>query len=600
MTFAALALVLVVGLQDRTAAPDSPSETPGQEIADAETLARAEEVASELGRYLSAIERHFEAGEDPLSGEPGEAMFSDDACATVPVEEQDLSKFTWVAGAPGRPLVVDQKGEAPLVLDEGTGREDAIDQTRALFRDLERSLGGRPTRAAEIKAKEVLHAVGAGSDSGPDTWDLRFRVRHVRRVSGAEAVATKSIWKIRVTFDGPFLRVVAWAGAVVETLQLGSDPDSSGFVDVTTSVLTGERVKWLAQSIMELRDRFDVDVGVGILGHHGVAVADTNGDGIEDIYLCQPGGIPNQLWLRNADGTAVEAAGAGGLDIIDATTSALFVDLDGDLDRDVVLGLASGVVILTRTDEGYREAARFERIGITSLAAADVNSDGRIDIYACAYANPYDGSTFPVPYHDAENGQMNLMLANVTQRPDELLFGDATVESGLDVAGARFSFAATFEDIDDDGDVDLYVANDFGRNALYINDGDGHFENRSAALGVEDIAAGMGASFADIDGDGRVDLYVTNMESSAGRRVTGQEIFRTELDEETRALYRRHAKGNTLFLRDGDGGFRETGLASEGQWAWGAIPIDLDGNGALDLFVPNGFVTGTNAKAPDL
>ena len=73
-----------------------------------------------------------------------------------------------------------------------------------------------------------------------------------------------------------------------------------------------------------------------------------------------------------------------------------------------------------------------------------------------------------------------------------------------------------------------------------------------------------------------------------------------DADESTRALYRRHAKGNTLYLGTADGTYRETDLATAGQWAWGSIPIDLDGNGRLDLFVPNGFVTGTDTKAPDL
>ncbi|MEM8713111.1 MAG: hypothetical protein AAGG01_19355, partial [Planctomycetota bacterium] len=67
-----------------------------------------------------------------------------------------------------------------------------------------------------------------------------------------------------------------------------------------------------------------------------------------------------------------------------------------------------------------------------------------------------------------------------------------------------------------------------------------------------------------------------------------------------RQQLKRHAKGNTLLLGDGKGGFRETPLASAARWAWGAIPIDLDCSGSLDLYVPNGFVTGSRGKAPDL
>ena len=154
--------------------------------------------------------------------------------------------------------------------------------------------------------------------------------------------------------------------------------------------------------------------------------------------------------------------------------------------------------------------------------------------------------------------------------------------------------------MDQDGDPDLYVANDFGRNALYVNDGAGVFEERAEASGVVDIAAGMGVCFADLDQNGTPDLYVSNMESSAGRRVTGSDAFRPAIGPELGAIFKGHAKGNSLYLGRGDGTFDSTTLAEAGRWAWGSIPVDLDGNGALDLYVPNGFVTGTSGDLPDL
>ena len=110
----------------------------------------------------------------------------------------------------------------------------------------------------------------------------------------------------------------------------------------------------------------------------------------------------------------------------------------------------------------------------------------------------------------------------------------------------------------------------------------------------------MGVCFADFDQNGTPDLYVSNMESSAGRRVTGSEGFRPALSAELGAIFRGHAKGNSLYLGRGDGSFDSTTLAEAGRWAWGSIPVDLDGNGALDLYVPNGFVTGTDGELPDL
>ncbi|MEM9380645.1 MAG: VCBS repeat-containing protein [Planctomycetota bacterium] len=600
MTIGALALALAAGLQAGATPPVSDARPdPAQEvlpIPDAATYARSEEVSSEVVRYVRAIVRHFEAGEDPLSGDPGERAFSEDARATRPEANAEPETW-WTAGSPERPLRAGRGTLARLVLDEDTGREDAIDDVRAIFVDLERRLGGRPTRPTEISSKSVLPA----EDAAPDTWDVKLRVRLARDAGDGAPVSVRSYWRLRVTFEGGFLTIVAWGASVVEEVRLDlTGRTGTAFEDVTASVLAGENAQWLARSLVDVRDRLDVAMSVGILGHHGVAVADVNGDGIEDLYLCQPGGVPNQLWLRRADGTAVEVASRLGLALVDATMSALFLDLDGDRDRDAVIGLASEVLVYARTPEGYRLAFRQELSSVTSLTAADVNGDGRIDVFACAYAQPYDGVAFPNPYHDAENGEPNMLLGNVTQERDQLRFVDATAASGLDVSASRFSIAATFEDADDDGDIDLYIANDFGRNAYYFNDGTGRFTDRAAELGVEDVGAGMAAAFGDIDGDGFVDLYVANMESSAGRRVTGQALFRSDVDEGTRELFRRHSKGNTLYLGDGTGALRETGLATAGHWAWGAIPIDLDGNGALDLFVPNGFVTGTDANAPDL
>ena len=546
-------------------------------------------MAAGVRQLVESLDAAFVSGVDPVG--PGAAPWLDeDARAVLPAAP--VEPVRWSPSAAPNPVDVDRRGEVPLALDATTGPEDAADDVRAAFAAVREALGGAPDRAAELSVKGVT--------PGPDgSHDVRLRVRHLRTGPEGQRTSARSIWTLRVSVDGEGrVSLLAWAGAVVERVGARSP---AGFEDVTRVALgDGQATEWLGESIMALRDRLDVDVGVGLLGHHGVAVADVNRDGLEDLYLCQPGGVPNQLWIRLPGGGFLEAAAAGGLDLVDATTSALFVDLDNDGDLDVVLGLASGVQVLARTDGGYRPAGRFERVGVTSLAAADVNLDGRLDVYACAYANPYDGSTFPVPYHDAENGQQNLLLANVTEEPDRILLGDATVEAGLDQAGARFSFAATFEDVDDDGDPDLYVANDFGRNALYINNGTGFFRDRAAELGVEDVAAGMGAAFADLDRDGRVDLYVSNMESSAGRRITTQLGFQGEADDRTRELFRRHAKGNTLFLRDPSGGFVESGLATAGHWAWGAIPVDLDGNGWLDLFVPNGFVSAERSGAPDL
>ena len=171
-------------------------------------------------------------------------------------------------------------------------------------------------------------------------------------------------------------------------------------------------------------------------------------------------------------------------------------------------------------------------------------------------------------------------------------FRNVTVDAGLGQNNQRFSFAASWEDYDNDGDFDLYVANDFGRNNLYRNDG-GRFKDVAADAGVEDISAGMSVTWGDYDRDGAMDLYVSNMFSSAGNRVTYQRRFRDGTGESLPS-FRRHARGNSLFRNAGDGTFQDVSVSSGvtmGRWAWGAQFADLDNDGWEDLYVANGYIT---------
>ncbi len=365
------------------------------------------------------------------------------------------------------------------------------------------------------------------------------------------------------------------------------------FADCTEAVLGSNPAfhEQLLPGLPYWRARLDTRLGLPLLGHAaGIAIGDVDGDGLEDLYLCQPGGLPNKLFLHRPDGTAVDRSAESGVDFLDFSRSALLVDLDGDGDRDLAVTVVDKLLLLANDGQAHfwLEAA-LPAADTTSLAAADIDLDSDLDLYVCAYASPYDHSALPVPYHDANNGRPNVLFEN----KGDWIFVDATAERGLDQNNRRFSFAAAFEDHDLDGDPDLYVANDFGRNNLYRNDG-GKFVDVAAAAGVEDVSAGMGVTWGDHDGDGRFDLYVSNMYSSAGNRIAYQRRFQQEAEEPVRALYRRHAHGNTLFRNSGDGTFadvtEQAGVAM-GRWAWGALFLDLNSDGWQDLFSPNGFIT---------
>ena len=357
----------------------------------------------------------------------------------------------------------------------------------------------------------------------------------------------------------------------------------------------------LARGVDHWRDSMDAAAGVTVYGHHGLALGDFDGDGLEDLYVSQPGGLPNRLYRNRGDGTFSDATRRAGLDILDDTSMALFGDIDNDGDQDLI---AIGATPLLFRNDGRGRFALDAEAGLevpedraamfTGAALADYDLDGDLDLYVCAYDFWQPGAQYdaPTPYFDAVNGPPNLLFRNDGRGR----FEDVSAAAGLAPTNNRFSFAAAWGDYDGDGDPDLYVANDFGRNNLYRNEGDGTFEDMAASLGVEDLGAGMSAAWGDYDNDGDLDLYTANMWSSAGLRITRSPQFDAVAPgERERAGFERQAQGNSLFRNDGEAGFRdvsdEAGVRA-GRWAWASDFADLDGDGLLDLFVQNGYITG--------
>ena len=385
----------------------------------------------------------------------------------------------------------------------------------------------------------------------------------------------------------------------------GSDPARPQFADCTEAIL-GATTAWKDQLVYGANHwHGNLDVAFGIhQGNQGVTLADANGDDLEDVYLCQPDGLPNRFFLQQPDGTLKDWSRESGLDFLDLSRSSLLVDLDNDGDADCVLAHRFSVTLLQ--NDG---AARFTRVRtidtesrVSGLSAADYDHDGDLDVYVCGYSpigqtSPEDIFANPVPYEDANNGAFNYLFRN----DGGLSFTDATAETGLNVNNTRFSFCAAWEDYDNDGDQDLYVANDFGRNNLYRNNlvpgGKPGFTDVAADLGVEDIAASMSVDWADSDNDGFMDLYVGNMWSSAGNRIAFQQQFKPGSTESTRHAIQRHARGNSFFKNVPGKPFVDASEAAGltmGRWAWGSNFIDLNNDGWEDIYVANGFMS-----APD-
>jgi Flp pilus assembly protein TadD len=356
----------------------------------------------------------------------------------------------------------------------------------------------------------------------------------------------------------------------------------------------------MLRGVDDWRTVLDGASGIDIYGHHGVSVGDIDGDGFDDLYVCQPAGLPNRLYRNRGDGTFEDITESSGVGLLENTACAIFADFDNDGRQDLIVVRATGPLLFLNQGGGkFRlkpnafQFASPPQGTFTGAAAADYDRDGWVDIYFCLYAY-YQGADqykYPTPYYAAENGPPNFMLQNNRDGT----FRDVTAQAGLNQNNTRYSFCCGWGDYNRDGWPDLYVVNDFGRKNLYRNNGDGTFTDIAPQAGVEDVGAGMSICWFDYNNDGVEDLYVADMWTAAGERVSTEEIFQRGAPAEVRALYRKHAMGNSLLRNRGDGTFQDSTALSGaglGRWSWSSDAWDFDHDGFPDLYIANGMVSG--------
>lgn len=325
----------------------------------------------------------------------------------------------------------------------------------------------------------------------------------------------------------------------------------------------------------------------------GALIFDYDNDGWSDVLLVNgasfvdAGAAPRagHRLYRNTGGPAIrftDVTGSAGLDSPLFGMGACAADYDNDGWTDIhVTGF--GANALYRNDAGNRfvDVTREAGVGAggwsASCAFGDVDNDGDVDLYVTRYVdfavdnNKYCGDIRNVRFYchpHVYNG-----VADVLYRNDgDGAFTDVSHEAGVDATDGK-GLGVVFADYDDDGWIDAYVANDSTPNFLYRNTGDGRFEETAlwagVAVGMDGRPlAGMGADAGDVDGDGRDDLVVTN------------------LNGETHSLYRNLGSG---LFRDAtyESGVGEATLPFVG---FGAVLLDYDNDSDLDLAIANGDV----------
>lgn len=435
-------------------------------------------------------------------------------------------------------------------------------------------------------------------DIGPAGARARVRYELVGAGAGFHREQRVGFWELEwATASGGEYRVRRWQAAE-ETQSRAATP---WFADITSRAFGGNASysRQLLHGVDYWRTVLDGACGIDIYGHNGVSAGDIDGDGFDDLYVCQPAGLPNRLYRNRGDGTFEDITEGSGAGILENTACALIADFDNDGREDLVVVRANGPLLFLNQGGGkFRympDAFQFANPPqgtFTAAAAADYNRDGRLDIYFCLYVY-YQGTDqykYPVPYYAAENGPPNFMMRN----NGDGTFSDVTAATGLNVNNTRYSFSCGWNDYNQDGWPDLYVVNDFGRKNLYRNNGDGTFTDVAAGMGVEDVGAGMSVCWFDYDNDGAADLYVANMWTAAGERVSMREDFQKAAPEPVRRFYQKHAMGNSLF-RNAGRAFQDATAAAQagtGRWAWSSDAWDFDHDGFPDLYIANGMLSG--------
>jgi hypothetical protein len=338
----------------------------------------------------------------------------------------------------------------------------------------------------------------------------------------------------------------------------------------------------------------------------GIAVGDLNRDGYPDLFIAGEG--LGKLYLNRGKagpGRFIDATVRWGIPTgLDDSHGSLFFDHDGDGDLDLlILRSEHPSLLLDNGGKRFTDAAEKLKLkphrGAHVATAFDYDKDGDLDLYVGYYGNHLantQGDERNVPSLDGRNGSPNQMWR---REPD----GTYTeVGAKIGVADPGWALAIGTFDHGGDGDLDIVIANDFGADTFYENKGDGTFADITAATDTGDRGSGMNVDFGDVNGDGRWDIYVTNIDMFSKRiKVIFPRDESTINVDESLVKAMQYLSGNKLYVATGvaEQPFRaEEGLRIEPGdrgWGWDAGFFDYENDGDDDMYLCNGWVEGSYA-----
>ncbi|MFK7769537.1 MAG: FG-GAP-like repeat-containing protein [Mariniblastus sp.] len=400
-----------------------------------------------------------------------------------------------------------------------------------------------------------------------------------------------SIWNTRWRIEGESLSL--------ESIQIQAQEEA------LTSVAGGQMMLDCTASILQRCDSLNTQLaygldqwsrripGIDIVGNHGVAVGDINSDGLDDIYVCQPHGLPNLLLVQNPDGTVDDLSKISNLDLLDESHAALIVDIDNDHDQDLVITTDENLLLLSNKGDGEFQLEHRLAIGRNgqSVSAADFDQDGDLDLFICKYQEinrQNDLLMFPANLTSANDGGRNVLLRN----DEGWNFKDVTEESGITSDNNFYSRSAVWVDHDYDGDLDLYVVNEFAADQFFENQ-EGWFSDISDELGLKNTARHRSVSIGEFNRDGRPDFFVaTDASLTAIQELDG---LKSDPDFGGANLAKSFSDQNLIwFSAEPQEEFIPYYLRApifSSDSAFSSATADLNNDGMDDLIVTNGFLT---------